>query len=123
MKPYAFVFMIGVAMQSHAESETFDKAGVGMLPPGWKAGVTREGKPAWAVAADASAPSASHALVQSGKGAFPWCVKDGASLADGPISISRTRTSPAPARSVCGPKPTASPRSTTSRGAISAERV
>ena len=82
-----FVLMMGVTMQSFAETESFDKAAVGTLPQGWKAGVTGEGKPVWAVAADTSAPSAPNALVQSGKGTFPWCVKEGAAFADGYVEV------------------------------------
>ncbi|HEX2829067.1 MAG TPA: family 16 glycoside hydrolase [Burkholderiales bacterium] len=87
MKPCAFVLLMGVAMQTFAETESFDKSGAGALPPGWKAGVTGEGQPVWAVTADASAPSAPNALVQRGKGTFPWCVKEGASLADGYVEV------------------------------------
>ena len=87
MKPYVFVLLMGAAMQSHAETESFDKAGAGTLPQGWKAGVTGEGKPRWAVAADSTAPSAPNALVQSGHGTFPWCVKEAAALADGYVEV------------------------------------
>jgi hypothetical protein len=64
----------------------FDTSAVGALPEGWKAGVTGSGSPRWAVERDATAPSAPNVLKQSGKGAFPWCVKD-AWLADGVVEV------------------------------------
>jgi hypothetical protein len=65
----------------------FDSIPVGELPPGWHAGVTGKGVPRWAVAADATAPSAPNVLKQSGSGTFPWCVDRGASLADGFVEV------------------------------------
>jgi len=65
----------------------FDSIAPGALPPGWIAGVTGKGTPRWAVAADASAPSAPNVLEQSGSGAFPWCVDKQASLADGFVEV------------------------------------
>jgi len=64
----------------------FDSSAVGALPDGWKAGVTGAGTPRWSVERDATAPSAPNVLKQSGRGAFPWCVKD-ASLADGVVEV------------------------------------
>jgi hypothetical protein len=65
----------------------FDSLTPGTLPPGWISGVTGKGAPRWAVAADASAPSAPNVLEQSGSGAFPWCVDKQASLADGFVEV------------------------------------
>ena len=64
----------------------FDAFSAGALPDGWKAGVTGSGSPRWSVERDATAPSAPNVLMQSGKGTFPWCVKD-ASLADGVVEV------------------------------------
>ena len=64
----------------------FDSSAVGALPDGWKAGVTGTGTPRWSVERDATAPSAPNVLKQSGRGTFPWCVKD-ASLADGVVEV------------------------------------
>ena len=64
----------------------FDSSAVGTLPDGWKAGVTGTGTPRWSVERDATAPSAPNVLKQSGRGTFPWCVKD-ASLADGVVEV------------------------------------
>ena len=64
----------------------FDSSDTGALPDGWKAGVTGSGAPRWSVERDSTAPSAPNVLKQSGRGAFPWCVKD-ASLADGFVEV------------------------------------
>jgi hypothetical protein len=64
----------------------FDSSGAGALPDGWKAGVTGSGTPRWSVERDATAPSAPNVLKQSGRGTFPWCVKE-ASLADGVVEV------------------------------------
>jgi len=65
----------------------FDSTAPGDLPHGWLAGVTGKGAPRWAVAADASAPSAPNVPKQSGSGAFPWCVDKRSSLADGFVEV------------------------------------
>ena len=64
----------------------FDSSTPGALPDGWHAGVTGSGSPRWSVERDATAPSAPNVLKQSGRGTFPWCVKD-ASLADGFVEV------------------------------------
>ena len=70
-----------------AISEGFDQAKIGSLPPGWACGVTGRGTPRWAVEADPGAPSAPQVLLQSGSGTFPWCVKQGVSVADGFVEV------------------------------------
>jgi len=65
----------------------FDSTPTGELPAGWLAGVTGRGSPRWAVAAEATAPSAPNVLKQSGSGTFPWCVDKRASLADGFVEV------------------------------------
>jgi hypothetical protein len=64
----------------------FDSSTPGALPDGWRAGVTGSGSARWSVERDATAPSAPNVLKQSGRGTFPWCVKD-ASLADGFVEV------------------------------------
>jgi hypothetical protein len=77
----------GVATAALAETLNFDADLVGALPAGWTAGVTGRGSHHWAVAADASAPSPPNVLKQSGRGDFPWCVKDGVAFADGYVEV------------------------------------
>jgi hypothetical protein len=72
---------------AQAEIENFDDAKPGTLPAGWVAGTTGTGKPRWTVETDATAPSRPHVLKQSGEGTFPWCVKQGAALADGHVEV------------------------------------
>ena len=81
-------FLVAVAVgwttaAMSAETESFDKVGVGGLPSGWVSGVTGLGSPVWAVAADPGAPSPPNVLRQSGSGTYPWAVKKDASLGDG----------------------------------------
>jgi hypothetical protein len=64
----------------------FDSSPTGALPDGWKAGVTGTGSPRWTVERDDTAPSAPNVLKQSGRGTFPWCVRD-ASLGDGFVEV------------------------------------
>ena len=70
-----------------AETFNFDADAVGTVPAGWIAGVTGQGFARWSVEADASAPSKPNVLKQSGRGDFPWCVRQGASVADGFVEV------------------------------------
>jgi hypothetical protein len=72
---------------SFAQTITFDQDTPGAIPAGWRAGVTGRGSPKWSVEADATAPSKPNVLKQSGSGTFPWCVMQGASLADGYVEV------------------------------------
>jgi len=75
------------ASAAGVETENFDQHKPGSVPAGWIWGVTGTGSPRWAVEADASAPSGLNVLRQSGSGTFPWCVKKGASVADGFVEV------------------------------------
>ena len=76
-----------VAATALAETENFDRASPGSLPPGWTCGVTGRGSPVWKVESDPSAPSKPNLLKQSGSGTFPWCVKNSVSIADGYVEV------------------------------------
>jgi hypothetical protein len=65
----------------------FDQDPAGGIPPSWTCGVTGRGSPRWAVEGDATAPSPSHVLKQSGQGTFPWCAKKDVSLTDGFVEV------------------------------------
>jgi alanine dehydrogenase len=80
-----FALAGAAALSAHAEN--FDRVKPGALPAGWECGVTGKGTPRWTVEADATAPSTPHVLQQTGSGAFPWCVKKDASLADGHVEV------------------------------------
>jgi len=58
----------------------FDGAAVGSVPAGWTCGATGRGTPKWTIEADASGGKV---LRQSGRAAFPWCVKDETAIGDG----------------------------------------
>lgn len=72
---------------SHAETDAFDRAPVGLAPSGWSCGVTGGGAPKWTIEADATAPSPPNVLKQSGRGTFPWCVRRDATAADGFVEV------------------------------------
>jgi hypothetical protein len=74
-----------LAAAAGAQAGGFDDDPVGAVPAGWTCGVTGRGSPRWAVTAEEGA--ASKVLLQSGNGTFPWCVKAGATLADGFVEV------------------------------------
>lgn len=80
--------LAAVAMAAGAAAAapvSFDNDAVGAVPGGWTCGVTGRGNPRWAVATEPGTPA--KVLMQSGSGTFPWCVKTGASLADGFVEV------------------------------------
>jgi len=87
MRAVILAVLMGIAMESHAQTDDFDRAGVGALPQGWKTGVTGKGSGSWAVNADTSAPSAPHVFTQRGQGTFPWAVKEGTNVSDGFVEV------------------------------------
>jgi len=86
-KIVAGVAAAALATAARAETVGFDRDPAGAAPAGWVCGSTGGGAPRWSVEADAGAPSAPNVLKQSGKGAFPWCVKQGTALADGVVEV------------------------------------
>ena len=70
-----------------AEMINFDTDPAGTAPRGWTAGVTGRGTHRWTVEADAGAPSMPNALKQSGRGDFPWCVKNESQITDGYVEV------------------------------------
>jgi FtsP/CotA-like multicopper oxidase with cupredoxin domain len=71
-----------VAAVAGAQTIRFDDQPLGATPAGWTCGVTGSGTPRWTVEPSPSQPG-TRALVQGGKGTFPWCVRTGTSIADG----------------------------------------
>jgi hypothetical protein len=78
---------IFVGATAHAQAVNFDSDRPGAAPAGWECGSTGGGAPRWTVETDATAPSKSNVLKQSGSGPFPWCVKTGTALADGIVEV------------------------------------
>jgi hypothetical protein len=99
-------------MSNHAIS--FEGAS-GAAPEGWTSTLTGSGDPKWTVEIDETAPSKSKVLKQSGRATYPLLLKNEASIKDGFVEIkfkavAGSQDRPAgvvPARSGCGPKPTA----------------
>ncbi len=81
------IALLLTATAALAGDENFDAVAPGMLPADWICGVTGKGSPVWKVEADASAPSKPNVLKQSGKGTFPWCVRQSAQITDGFIEV------------------------------------
>lgn len=77
----------GLATGAQAQTANFDSDGRGALPAGWSFGSTGGGAPRWTVEADPSAPSPPQVLLQSGRGPFPWCVKQDTAIADGAVEV------------------------------------
>jgi hypothetical protein len=70
-----------------AETVNFDTNSIGSVPSGWNFGVTGRGSFRWTVEADGSGPSKSKVLKQSGRGDFPWGVKNEPEFSDGYVAV------------------------------------
>jgi hypothetical protein len=68
-----------------AETAAFDRDATGQPPSGWICGATGRGTPRWTVEAEPGGTR--HLLKQSGRAAFPWCVKDDSALTDGWVEV------------------------------------
>ena len=79
--------MMMASLPAMAETIDFDADPTGTAPPGWTSGVTGRGAHRWTVESDASAPSKSNVLKQSGRGDFPWCVRNDPQFADGYVEV------------------------------------
>ena len=62
---------------------SFESTQTGTTPEGWTATLTGSGDPKWTVEGDATAPSKSKVLRQSGRATFPLLLKNDTSLKDG----------------------------------------
>jgi len=83
MKWLWMLTLLPAAMQ--AEPMNFDAHPIGQPPAGWTCGATGRGTPKWSVEADAELGHS--VLKQSGRAAFPWCVKNDIALADGWVEV------------------------------------
>jgi hypothetical protein len=79
--------LLSAATSATAETILFSQGTPGEPPAGWTAGVTGHGTGKWTVEPDPTVPNGGHALKQSGVGEFPWCVKQGTSIADGFVEV------------------------------------
>ena len=70
-----------------ADNTSFDADPVGGVPAGWTVAKTGTGNPRWAVEADASAPSTSKVVKQSGHATYPLLLKTGSNVRDGFVEV------------------------------------
>ena len=88
LRRFSYAFLLGaIAMNGFAAEVDFDRMQAGAAPEGWACGVTGKGEPRWTVEADATAPSKPNVLRQSGRGTFPWCVREDVVLEDGFVEV------------------------------------
>jgi hypothetical protein len=66
---------------------SFESVQTGVTPAGWTATLTGSGDPKWTVESDATAPSKSKVLKQSGRATYPLILKDDTSITDGFVEI------------------------------------
>jgi hypothetical protein len=87
----ALCLFAAVALPVAAETVNFDANPVGAKPADWTCvghGNARGNDGSkWTVEADPKAPSPPNVLMQSGSSAYAYCLKNGASLADGTIEV------------------------------------
>jgi hypothetical protein len=82
----AILFFIGVsAMSNHAIS--FESTQTGAAPEGWTSTLTGSGDPKWTVESDATAPSKSKVIKQSGRATYPLLLKNDSSVKDGFVEV------------------------------------
>jgi Domain of Unknown Function (DUF1080) len=79
------LFLTEVNMSNHAVS--FESNQTGAAPAGWTATLTGSGKPKWTVEGDATAPSKSKVIKQSGRASYPLLLNDDTSIKDGFIEV------------------------------------
>jgi len=65
----------------------FEADAVGTAPAGWTIAMTGTGEPRWTVDLDASAPSRSKVVRQSGQATFPLLLSNGSSIKNGFIEV------------------------------------
>src|SRR6185369_4992408 len=85
MKWMGSLALLWAALTCGAEPMTFDADATGQPPRGWTCGATGKGAPQWSVEPDRELGH--NVLKQSGRAAFPWCVKDDSALADGWVEV------------------------------------
>jgi hypothetical protein len=80
------LILIGVNdMSNHATS--FEGTKTGVAPEGWTATLTGSGDPKWTVEDEATAPSKSKVLKQSGRATYPLLLKNDSSIKDGFVEV------------------------------------
>jgi hypothetical protein len=66
---------------------SFESNRIGAVPEGWTSTLTGSGDPKWTVESDATAPSKSNVLKQSGRATYPLILKNDTSIKDGFVEM------------------------------------
>jgi hypothetical protein len=82
----AMLFLLGVTDMSN-RAISFESTRIGVAPEGWTTTLTGSGDPKWTVESDATAPSKSKVIKQSGRATYPLLLKDDTSIKDGFIEV------------------------------------
>lgn len=77
----------GSAARPETVAVAFDKRDLDRPPSGWSPTQTGAGEAKWAVVRDDTAPGGPYVLKQSGRAAYPVCLKDDTSLRDGFVEV------------------------------------
>jgi len=83
----AFVVVTTIWSGAVAQTVNFDTLKAGAPPLGWIAAKTGWGEAKWTIERDDTAPSKPNVLKQSGRAAYPVCLKDDTSLQDGFVEV------------------------------------
>ena len=79
--------MLAMEAPAMAEKVSFDTDAIGSAPAGWTSAMTGSGDPKWTVEEDATAPSKSKVIKQSGHATYPLLLKNATSVKDGFIEV------------------------------------
>src|SRR5882672_1476385 len=82
----AMLFFTGVSAMSN-NAISFESTQTGAAPEGWTSTLTGSGDPKWTVESDATAPSKSKVLKQSGRATYPLLLKNDTSIKDGFVEV------------------------------------
>src|SRR3954471_2924970 len=82
----ATLFLFGANALSN-QPTIFNGARTVAAPEGWTVTLTGSGDPKWTVESDATAPSKSKVLKQSGRATYPLLLKNDTSIKDGFVEV------------------------------------
>ena len=83
----AFTALLTMGVSAMADKLSFDADATGKAPSGWTVAKTGTGNPEWTVEDDASAPSGSKVVKQSGRATYPLLLRDGTNVKDGAVEV------------------------------------
>ncbi len=83
----AITAMLMMEATAMADNVSFETDAVGSAPAGWTPAKTGSGNPKWTVEEDATAPSKSKVVKQSGRANYPLLIKNEPSVKDGFVEI------------------------------------